>query len=428
MNKRNLLLTVILSILMAELPDASADSPMKMRAAMRAATKAPEAVASKEAVRIANVQAKVERRLALFPTVSLAASANLRNRDFSLSTPVGTFPVGDRFFSNARLRISQPLFDPVRLFHSSEAAKHSAKAAHYSSQRTTEELAMRAAEQYLDNLVLQSLQKSNDAFVLTLRARLAEVQSMVLVERAIPSDALKVELALKQAILQRVTLAEQIEVGAYVLGHAVGSDEAVRADLGGIVQGLEVQAAAASPSRRPDVLALLSERKAAQKRLSGVRADLLPKVVLNGDLIYSDEGPQSEKRFAQGSISVVWVPFASGTRSLKKQAHRAEIAALSRQHEALLRASKTQERQAEATIRIAKEQLDVAESSIEQSKEVLRITRDRYASGRERISDVLEAEAAYRDSEAKQSIAKLELNRAYLRRRFARGTLLQLLL
>ncbi len=420
---KNLVSLLLLATLSLVSKESFADNRVDLREAMQRAAKGPQAQASRAQYRGARAAAGIERRLSILPTISIAASANLRDRDFSLVTPVGTFSVGDRLFGTARLRLSQPLFDPAGLYYRAPAARLNADAALQTSVRVSEQLAMAAAQQYLDVLVLSELRTSNESYVTSLHSRLAEVKTMVAAERAIVADSLEVELALKRASLQSLVLKEKIEVGEYALGRALGSDSAVKAYIEGLPKNLDTYSGQHDLLVRPDLLALRSQKRAAEKRLSGVRADLLPKVVLNADMIYSDQGPQSETRFFQGSINVVWVPFASGTRSLRKKVHRAEITALSRQHEELLRASRLELRQSQAGIRIAREQLAVAESSIVQARQLLQITQDRYTSGKENISDVLAAQAALRDSLAQERIANIEIVRAQLGNQFASSSL-----
>ncbi len=420
---KHLVSFLLLATLTLVARESYAENRVDLRAAMQRAAKGPQAEASRAQYRGARAAAGIERRLAILPTISLAGSVNLRDRDFSLVTPAGTFSVGDKLFGTARLRLSQPLFDPAGLYYRAPAARLNADAALQTSVRVSEQLAMGAAQQYLDILVLTSLRTSNDAYVQALRSRLKEVKTMVTAERAIVADSLEVQLALDRAILQGLVLKEKVEVGEYALGRALGSDGPIHAFAEGLPLDLDEYSGQPNLQNRPDLLALRSQKRAAEKRLSGVRADLLPKIVLNADMIYSDEGPQSETQFFQGSINVVWVPFASGTRSLRKKVHRAEVAALTRQHEELLRASRLELRQSQSGVRIAREQLAVAESSIVQTRQLLQLVQDRYASGREKISDVLAAEASLQNSLAQEKIAKIEVVRAQLGRKFASSTI-----
>ena len=420
---KHLVSFLLLATLTLVATESYAENRIDLREAMQRAAIGPQAEASRAQYRGARAAAGIERRLAILPTISLAGSVNLRDRDFSLVTPAGTFSVGDKLFGTARLRLSQPLFDPAGLYYRAPAARLNADAALQTSVRVSEQLAMAAAQQYLDVLVLSALRTSNESYVESLHSRLEEVKSMVAAERAIVSDSLEVQLALKRASLQSLVLKEQIEVGEFALGRALGSDSAVNAHLEGLPENLDKYSGQNDVLNRPDLLALHSQKRAAEKRLSGVRADLLPKVVLNADMIYSDEGPQSETRFFQGSINIVWVPFASGTRSLRKKVHRAEIAALTRKHEELLRTSRLELRQSQSGIRIAREQLVVAESSIVQARQLLQITQDRYTGGKEKISDVLAAQAVLRDSLAQEQIASIEIVRAQLGNQFASSSL-----
>ena len=416
-------LSVLLSLLavLAAQPLAHADTKMSLDQVMQLAAHNPESQTAQARADGAEAAAKIERRMALFPTVSLAAGATLRDREFTLATPMGNLPVGDTFFMEARLRISQPLFDATRLFHTSEAAKHEATAARHLSKRKSEELASSAAQLYFDILAMDALRDANDSFIASLQSRLAEVQGMVRAERVIGADELRVALALQNAEQLALTLREEQKLAKRSLGRLVGDDDAVQpTGLGG--EFLDVESDA-DVSQRGDLLALRAQTKAARKRLSGVRSELLPSVVLNGDAVFTEAGPQAENTFLQGSINLVWVPFAGGTRSARKDIHRAEIAALQSQYEHARRGATLQVEAGKTALVIAEGQLAVAAKAVAQSQEAARISRERYASGRELVGDVLDAEALLRDSLAKLGIATIDRRRAQLTLRISKGSL-----
>lgn len=268
----------------------------------------------------ANIAANLERRQALLPTVALSASASVRDREFTLATPMGSLPIGDTSALQAQLQVTQPLLDATRLFYTAPAARLDAKAARFAAVRTKDEAAAQAAEYFFAVLSYTAQQEANASFVESLEKRLAEVQSMVDAERVVAADALRVRLALQDAQQQGLVLSEKKAVVQLALGHAIGIDEAV----GAAPLGAEHQVGNMATATRADLLALRTQRSAVGKRLDAVTSELIPKIVLQGALIHSNAGPQAEENFAQGTISLQWVPYASGSRSARKALYRAE--------------------------------------------------------------------------------------------------------
>lgn len=375
------------------------------------------AVAESDAER-ATIAANLERRQALLPTLALSASASVRDREFTLATPMGDLPIGATSTLQAQIQVTQPLLDATRLFYVAPAARLDAKAARFSARRTRDEAAAQAAEYFFAVLSYTAQQEANTSFVESLEKRLAEVQSMVDAERVVGADALRVRLALQDAQQRGLVLSEQKAVAKLALGHAIGLDEAVAAAPLHAEHQLYDTSATAS---RADLLALRTKRSAVEKRLGAVGSELIPKIVLQGALIHSNAGPQAEENFAQGTISLQWVPYASGTRLARKALYRAERLSLQHQYEQAERGVTLQQQQAQAALAIAAGQIALAATALEQATEAARIRRDRYRSGKETVSEVLEAEALVRDSASKSELAQIQRARAIIRLRLATG-------
>ncbi len=67
--------------------------------------------------------------------------------------------------------------------------------------------------------------------------------------------------------------------------------------------------------------------------------------------------------------------------------------------------------------------LAVGELAVEQSTEALRVERERYQAGRATANDLLVAEALLRDKWTERDVARLEVQRSWLRLRKAQGVL-----
>lgn len=403
-------------------PVLHADSgAMSLEEVMQTASQGPQVRLSRARARGAAAAATLERQAAYLPTLSVGASASMRDRSFSLATPMGDLPLGDRSSLNAQVRVSQPVVDLSRLLYTSVAAKHDATAASLLSKHSAEEMAMVAAEQYLDVLVIAAKARANDAFVLNLAGRLEEVKAMVVVERTVIADQLRVDLALQNAQQQSLVLDNKSKLAKLSLARTLGRNDPIEPkSLSNEWLHLDPKVPHQLGSRR-DLLALRTQERAARKRLSGIRSELIPTVVLQGDYVYSDAGPQSEKSFFQGTINLRWIPYAAGSRSSRKLIREAEIVGLRRQYEDAERGAKLQLEAGHTSLAIANGYVAVAQKAVAQSQEAARITSERYRSGLEKVGDLLEAQALVRDSQMQAEVAALERVRALLQLRFASG-------
>ncbi len=413
-------LAIAAAIALAVPSAAQADGrPLKLSDVLRRAqAHSSVAIAASDSQR-AELAAKLERRRALLPSIGLSATGTLRDREFTLATPMGNLPIGDTTTVQAQLQVSQPILDATRLFYTAPAARLDAKAARLVATRTKDEAAAQAAEYYFAVLSYRAQLEANEAFVSSLETRLTEVRSLVEAERAVAADALRVQLALQDAKQRTLALHEQRKTAQLALGHALGLDDAVEAaPLDDSSQRFDNDAA----PMRADLLALRSKRDAVAKRIAAVNTELIPKIELQGALVHTNAGPQAEENFAQGMIQLSWVPFAAGSRSARKDLYRAERSALNHQYQQAERGIALQRQQARASLAIADGQIALAATALEQATEAARVRRDRYQSGRETVSEVLEAEALVRDSASKAKLAKIERARAIVRLRLASGT------
>ncbi len=391
---------------------------LNLRQVLAEAQNSPDLASAVADAAGARAAASLEHRAAFLPTIAISGSATFRDRDFTLATPMGDLAIGGKRALSGKVSISQPLLDVTRLFHSSRAAEHDAQAAELSSQRTADLVALHAAELYFAILVLEAQERANTSFTKSLRSRLSEVQSMVNAERAVAADVLRIDLALQDAQQQALVIEQQALVAKLTLGRALGRSEAVAAAP---LDEAQISESSSGGARRPDLLALRSRKKAIDRRISAIRSELIPKIVLQGDAIYTDAGPQAEKRFFQGTINLVWVPYAAGSRAARRRIYEAERESVRHRSQHAERGVAVQVQQARANLVVAEGQLALSAKAVKQAQEAARIIGDRYRTGLETVSDVLEAEAIVRDSRSKNSIAGIARTQALLQLRFAQG-------
>lgn len=406
---------------------------LDLQEVMKRAADRPAGAAAEARARAAAAAATVERRLALFPVVRASAGIDHRDRDLSLSTPAGAFPLGGRETWRATVAVVQPILDASRLFYSAPAARHDAQAAELIAARTREALAAEAAELFFDVQVLDARKAATQALIASLENRLSEIASLTEVGRALDRDRLRVSLALDDARHGLRTLDSRRRVVTRALGRAVGSDSPVEPRFdsrvnvpgtGTMGTGTMTAPAIGDLSRqRADLRALNAALEAADRRRAGVWSELIPRVEAQGAWIYDTGALYDDDQLIQVSVNLVWTPVLSFTRSQRADAGAAQRDAVLAELREATRGVAIEVQQALSDREVADSELAVASKSIREAEEALRVTAERYRAGRETIGDVLEAEAILRDRRARGDVARIERWRAHIRLQFANGTL-----
>jgi multidrug efflux pump subunit AcrB/outer membrane protein TolC len=393
--------------------------------AMERAASRPLAAAADARAAAAEATAVAERRLARWPTVGVRADVVRRDRDFDFDTPLGAFTLGERTSDSTAVEVVQPLLDPARLFYAAPAARSQAAAASKRAFRLRQELAAEAARSFLAVLSVDAQLSATDAFLDSLRARLAATEERVAAGSTLEADALKVRLDLESAELDRLALEENRRVAVRDLGRAVGADGPAeprfdgRHDRGGEVDRAELTARAIAA--RPDVKALGEQVRALELRVRAVRAERWPRLQARAVWTRSSGDPFQPEELLQGTVGLAWTPFASGTRAPRAASLDAERQALEADLAELRRAIAVEVDGALARLRTARAAVEVRRRGVELAAETLRVESERHAAGRSTTNDLLEAEADLRLQRTQSELARLDVLRAWLRLQLAAG-------
>lgn len=403
----------------------TATPSVPLRDVIDRAAERPRVQASRQTSERARAAAAAEWRQAYLPTVGGSAFYTRTDRLLSLVTPVGSFPFGAQGSMNVGVTVTQPILDTARLFFTGPAADREAEAARLAAGREAQRSGAEAAEIALDVLSLDAGLAATEAFEKSLAARLEKLAAFVDVGRTIEADRLRVELALADARQDLLALTQRRDVARRALGRAIGADDNVVPTVGSIALTVPAEADAveqAIASRR-DLAALRAQKKAADKRSSGVYAELVPKLEAEGGFVYGDGLPYDTDRYFTGTLRATWVPFAAGTRFARADLHDAESAALEAQYTEAVRGIRVAIRSAFAAKATAEADLDVATKGIRQAEATLAAETVRYEAGRITASELLEAEALLRDRRTRQTVAQLNVLRSKIRIHLELGTL-----
>jgi outer membrane protein TolC len=394
---------------------------------MARAGERPRAVAAQRRAAAAGHAAVAERRGGLLPSVVVSAGVSQRDRALQLVTPIGNFDFGDRRSESADLTVLQPVLRPAQQLFAAPAARAEADAAGAVAERVRQEAAARAAEAFLDVLAVDAAVASTDAFLASLEARLAETEARVAAGRTLEADALKVRLARDDARQDRRALLARREVALADLARAVGQgaatysegEEAVEPRWNGPPALPEPPAFTAALARalgsRPDLAALAGQRRAAELRRRGVRAERMPSLDASASYVWQGGSPYADDAWVEAGLRLTWRPLAAGTRAARGAALAEQAAALDADLAEARRGVELELRAAYADLDTARGALEVGESGVHQATETLRVETERYQAGRVTTNDLLDAEAALRRQRTRRDVAALDVVRAWVR-------------
>ena len=355
--------------------------------------------------------ASAERRAVAWPSVGTSFDWTRRDSTFALSTPLGSFTLGDRTIEAVGVEAVQPLFDPAGHLFTRPAAALEADAAGDDTRRDLDLLALEALRAYTGTLAIEATIEATQAFVDSLTLRLEEIQARVRSGRTLEADQLKIQLELESALLELDQSRRQWEVARFELGRLVGEagpiDPEPLGEPARIDRELEVLLGEADS--RADLAALRRESAAAELRAKAIGASNLPVLEARGRWSKSKGDPLRPDEVAEAALVVRWVPFAAGTRAPRRLAQEERAAALSAELAERQAALRSEVRSALATLEDAHQAIEVRRRGVELAQETRRVEAERYGAGRSTTNDLLEAEAAVRQQQTLLEIARLRV-------------------
>jgi len=285
---------------------------------------------------------------------------------------------------------------------------------------------LEAAEAFLDVLAIDARRQAVDAHVESLSSRAEQVRALVDAGRALEADLLRVELALADARHEAVTLAETRTVATRRLAATIGLDGEV--EVGGTLPSLPAaepdvdELIAQAVASRPDLSALTASATGKQRRAAAVRAEVVPRLDATARWSWTDGSPYAQSSWLEGSVRVVWTPFAAGTRGQRAAALDAEALALVDEALEARRGVALEVRQAASSLTVARDARAVAGRAVGVAAEARRVEGERYLAGRATVTDLLTAEAEVLRRTAAADVAAITVVRAWLRLGAAIGT------
>lgn len=419
--------TLVMLGLLAFVPQARAgEMQMTLDEAMNSASKRGLARASLASASAANEVARGEKRAAWLPEVGMEANHTYRDEAIELSTPAGSFQLGEKQSDTADVQLVQPIFRPAQQRFVAPAAASDAAAERFNSDRTLRQLKAEAASAYLDLVAVDANLQATKRFIESLEARLKETQERVRLGRVLEVDVLKLKLSLDGAKQDHRALLARQRVAAYRLGRAVGLNQPVfpkgEASIATPLPSQE-EAIQQAETGRTDLRSLEEQIRAAELRVRAVGAQYLPNVDAVARYGWAQDDPFRDGSNVEGALRVSWRPFAGGKRKPQQAAARLQVQALQAQLEEQRSAIALDVISAFAGLDTSQGALDVATSSVTLAEETLRVERERHEAGRVTTNDLLDAEVALWDQQMRKAVAQTDVTKAKVAVLLASGRL-----
>lgn len=320
------------------------------------------------------------------------------------------------------IQVKQPLINLDAMFGKS-AAGHAAKASEYSLLRTEEAVVLEVQKAYYGLVLSQTHLETITNAAASAGAHHREVQAAYDKGLVSEADLLASRVRLSEVEEQRLNARLGIATAGDQLKYLLGIEESVAivpTDSLSITEAeLQIMEVPLDtvPAGRADLMALKHQRQAAGQEARMRKAEWVPSLNAFGSTEWSDEDIfATEKNYWSVGVVLEWSLFDGlGNWGRARQAAARSAAAQTQYREAAARSSLEVRRSYRALV-TARERVEVARQAVEHSSESLRIVEARFEQGLERVSDLLDREAAHTN-------AKLRLQNAMFDFKIARSEL-----
>ncbi len=300
----------------------------------------------------------------------------------------------------AGAEVSVPLWTAGRISGAIGSAAAGARGASAIEVRTTADLRLAVAESYIAVFRARRALQVAESSESSLQAHADDVQVMYDKQAVAQSDVLAVQVALANAIQQRLRAANALRLAAAAYNRWVGQP---------LDRPLELEDPSSKPSmtsadgleslivqaleHRPELVAAIAQQEGYEQAARAEQAQGLPQVVLHAGYNHVDNEILDRQNFASVGIGFQWRLFDSGqlqarANALRSRAHAAERRLADLQSVIRLDVETAFYNREDAAARI-----HAASAAVAQAEENVRIAKELYANGLGTNNQVLDAEA-----------------------------------
>ena len=361
----------------------------------------------------------------------LRLSDNIPDIEFTLpgSDSTFTFQGVELNRYSAELSIAQPLFTFGRIAGRTRAAERAADAAELSLEQERADVAFEIRRTYWQLQSALAVQASMETALAQVDEHVQDVRNRLAEGTSLDRDLLVAQTRRSRVVLEQVEAENAVRVAQLELNRLIGLplDTDTRPSAEAVVAGDEPELAALTATtleRRPALRALAQQVASLEAQLSAARSERLPRFDLTGRYQYARPNPyffteqDQFRRTWELGLTGQWNIWEGGRQSALGEEARARLdAARARLAEARELAAVEVARQ-QLEIRRARAAAAAAETHLREAEESFRVLRQQYEEGTALSVDVLDAEQAQRQAQARRAaaLADYQVARAAVRR------------
>jgi len=414
--------------------DAVADRPETLQQAWAAALAADQGLESKRRGVSSAEESMYLARAQRWPIVDLEGSYVARTAEPAFTFDLGELPIPTNVFRYAqsenaafRAKMEVPLYTSGHIRHAIDAAAAEVASATLEVEKSTSDLKMQVAEEYVTVLRAQRDVEVTESTVASLEAHARDVEMLFNHNQVSRNDLLAAQVALSNARQRAIQVHNRLDASRAAYNRRLGRPLTSTVRIAELpVQTMEEDVeilTARALGRRPAIARIAAQARALQHQANSLLGKSRPQVKLWGGYTFEENRFRTPEGIASVGVGVNWNVFDGG-----RERHGA--AALLQRAEGLLRTRADLEsmialdvRRAWLDVQETRRRLKVTPEACRRADENLRVARKRYALGMAINTEVLDAQTLRTETYRNHDNATYDAVLAVLRLRHATGGL-----
>ena len=365
-----------------------------------------------------------QERAGYLPQISAGASRSERKRSATQATGLPGQSVAQRFgYTASGVSLTQVLFDFGRNLDAIQAARARRDSLEADADTERAAVAREVKQSYFDLLAARRLGGVAEEVLVSNQRQLEQARGRYEVGFAAKLDVTRSDVLVANAELDLLTARNNVLVAEQRLRNAMGLAEPLDFDPVDVLEARpaeisEERALAIAFARRPELLSVRAERRAAEEDVSSRWKEHLPDFSAGVDYDWSGSDSPLAETYQFGAFVTIPI-FSGGLIDARVGEARANALALGFDEEALEQDVALEVRSAVLELSRAGQAIAVSERARAQARENLELAEGRYRTGAGNVIELADAQAQRASGEAEYvrslyayRIAVAELERA----------------
>ncbi len=318
----------------------------------------------------------------------------------------------DRY--HAELSVGVPVLSQIRLGHETRAAEHVARSAELALERERAMLAFEIRRAWWELYRSMAALEAAEAAVVRMDEHVAVVARRVAEGTAITRDLLAAQARRSEVRLERVEAANAVRSARLELNRRIGLPLDAPVQPAVPAEPLVVDTTAVL-DEHPQLEALAEQTRARRASLAAATAARLPELDVSARYFVARPNPyyftdqESFRNTWEFVVSGRWPVWEGGRLSAQRQEARARLEAAEATLADAAERMTVDLARARLELQRASEAVGVAAQNVAEAEESFRVARQQFGEGAALSADVLDAEQALREAQARSSSAEADL-------------------